>query len=262
MIRFAAVLALTTVAALTGCGSDGTAPAPGPSSLVGTTFLSTGITGAPIPGGGPLEVTFPNPGRIAATAGCNRHLGEVTFDGTTMTAGPLASTMMACPGPRGEADAWITDFFAAPLDWSTPSRTTLVLGRGEGRDRRTVTLTERRNTPLTGTAWTVTALVTAQAVESSRALDESRPHLTLAGDGAVSGFTGCNDFHGAAQVSGDKIVFTAIAAAEKTCGDELTRIEQVVLDTLRGSVTYRIDGDQLALTNDADPNVGLRLSAG
>ena len=80
-------------------------------------------------------------------------------------------------------------------------------------------------------------------------------------DGAVAGFTGCNDLSGHAAVTGDKIAFTGITTTQKACDAEVTRIERTVLDTLHGSATYRIDGNQLALTNDADPGVGLRLRA-
>ncbi|GAA4749942.1 META domain-containing protein [Gordonia alkaliphila] len=261
ILRLNAVLALVAVAALSGCGSDEAAAQSEPSALVGKTYLSTEVTGPAIPGGGPMELTFPQPGRIAATAGCNRHMGEVTFDGSTMTPGQLASTMMACPGPAEQADAWLADFLSGPLTWSLADDTTLTLSRGEGDARRAVTLVERANTALTGTTWTVTAIVTEQAVESSRAIEDSAPNLRLADDGTVSGSTGCNNFRGNATVTGDKITFSGIAATKMACPPEIARVEQVVLDTLRGSVTYRIDGNELALTNDADPNAGLRLRA-
>ncbi|WP_440713006.1 META domain-containing protein [Gordonia sp. FQ] len=256
--RLGALLLLAGAAAVTGCGSgDGQSP-PGPSALVGKTYLSTAVTGAQIPGGGPLEVAFPQAGRLTATAGCNRHMGEVTVDSDTMTAGALASTLMACPGPAGQADAWLSDFFAGPLSWQLTGDT-LVLRQSRGTV--SVTLTQRKDTPLTGTTWTVTSLVTSQAVESSVALEAAKPRLTIAADGAVAGFTGCNDLSGHAAVTGDKIAFTGITTTQKACDAEVTRIERTVLDTLHGSATYRIDGNQLALTNDADPGVGLRLRA-
>ena len=87
-------------------------------ALVGKTFTSTSVDGAAIPGGGPLMLTFPEPGRVSLTAGCNRHIGPVTVDKTTLTIGELASTMMACPPPKDGADAWLADFTDQPLKWS------------------------------------------------------------------------------------------------------------------------------------------------
>ena len=63
-----AVLALAATVAATGCSSSGgtenTEPDPG--LLVGNTYVSGQVTGPAIPGGGPLEISFPQPGRIAA----------------------------------------------------------------------------------------------------------------------------------------------------------------------------------------------------
>ncbi|MGW0038621.1 META domain-containing protein [Gordonia sp. NPDC003376] len=93
---------------------DATAPTPPP---IGTTYRSTEVTGVAIPGDGPLEIVFPESGRVAMTAGCNRHIGEVTVDATTMVFGALASTMMACPPPHDRADSWLADFASAPIRW-------------------------------------------------------------------------------------------------------------------------------------------------
>ncbi|MFT3662211.1 MAG: META domain-containing protein [Gordonia sp. (in: high G+C Gram-positive bacteria)] len=252
-VRLGAALALTSTVVLSACGSDPAEAAPDPSTLNDKTYVSTAASNAGIPGGGPLEVTF-SPGRISATAGCNRHNGTVAFDGDVLTAGPLAATMMACPGARGAADGWLSSFFEAPVTWSSSGdRLTL------SRDGRTVELAERVNTALTGTEWTVESLVRASGIESSVVLERVTPRLRIGGDGRVTGFTGCNDLTGTAKVTGDRIEFTSVSATEKTCDDEVNRIEKTVLDTLRGAATYRIDGRTLALTNVADPAVGLRL---
>jgi heat shock protein HslJ len=62
---------------------------------------------ADLNGGGapavPVELEF-DPGdqdtsRVAGSSGCNRFTGAWKQDGTKLTLGPLASTMMACPPP-------------------------------------------------------------------------------------------------------------------------------------------------------------------
>ncbi|WLP90628.1 META domain-containing protein [Gordonia sp. NB41Y] len=112
--------------------AEDAAPTPPP---IGSTYRSTEVTGVAIPGGGPLEIVFPESGRVSMTAGCNRHMGEVTVEGSTMTFGALASTMMACAPPRDGADSWLADFASAPLRWHrdgtaltlTSARSTVVL---------------------------------------------------------------------------------------------------------------------------------------
>ncbi|GAA3967440.1 META domain-containing protein [Gordonia caeni] len=254
--RVGAILLLITGAALAGCSSD-RADVPDPADLTGKTFLSTSVSGATIPGDGPLEVTFPEAGRIAATAGCNRHMGEVTFAGSTLTPGPLAATMMACPGARGESDAWLSDLFGSPLTWSLSGKTLTL-----HRDDLTVELAQRADTELVGPTWTVRSLVHDSGVESSVVIDRAAARLTFTADGRVTGFTGCNDLGGNAQITDGTIRFQDIVTTRKACDEEVMRVEQTVMDTLRGAATYRIDGDQLSLTSDADPGVGLRLTAG
>lgn len=251
-----AVALLATASALTACGSSEVGAAHDPATLIGKTYLSTAVSGTPIPGDGPLEVTFPQAGRIAATAGCNRHMGEVTFTGDTMAPQQLAATMMACPGPRADADQWLSNFLNGPLTWST-SGTTLTLNRGD----QTVELTERANTALIGTEWIVQSIVHSQGIESSRVIEEITPTLTITDGGKVSGFTGCNQFTGEATMNGDKIEFRGIVSTQKACDEDVSRVEKNVLDTLRGTATYQVEGDQLTLTNDADPSIGLRLHA-
>lgn len=125
LILTAGVVLLMT----SGCADESTAHSPAPSSpstpsasvgadsLVGQSFSSTAVTGTPIPGGGPFEITFPEGGRVSMTAGCNRHIGGVRIDGDTMTFTQLAATMMACPPPRDTADTWVTDLTDGPVKW-------------------------------------------------------------------------------------------------------------------------------------------------
>ncbi|GAC49921.1 hypothetical protein GOACH_18_00450 [Gordonia aichiensis NBRC 108223] len=102
---------------------------------MGKNYSSTSVTGTQIPGGGPLQVAFPEAGRISATAGCNRHNGAATFVEDTFTTEKLATTMMACPPPRDGADTWLSDFLSGSVTWKlsgetltlTHSSTTVVL---------------------------------------------------------------------------------------------------------------------------------------
>lgn len=97
-------------------GGSGGADA-APTALLGKTYSSTAVTGSPIPGGGPLVVSFPDVGHISLSAGCNRHLGVVEYSGSTLRISMLASTRMACPGARAGADDWVATFTRAPLNW-------------------------------------------------------------------------------------------------------------------------------------------------
>ncbi|MFZ2528576.1 MAG: META domain-containing protein [Rhodococcus sp. (in: high G+C Gram-positive bacteria)] len=245
-----AALALTVVA--TACGSDegadATTTAADPAALTGRTFVSTDVTGTPIPGGGPLVVEFPEPNRIAATAGCNRATGTVDLTGGIVRTEQLASTMMACPPPQDGADAWLTALFEADPRWTVDGDALTLTG-----DAVTVSLSDKKvvdpDRPLTGTEWVATTLYTPEATMTSLALETSAPTLTVAEDGSVSGSTGCNRFTGSAQIGDGTLTFAPLATTMMACTDpEVAEIESHILAVLNGETTYAIDASTLRIT--------------
>jgi heat shock protein HslJ len=140
-------------------------------------------------------------------------------------------------------------FFDAAPSWSLDGDT-LVLKT----DAATVTLQDKKvvhpDRPLVGTTWRVTSLVSAQAVSTSQALEESRPTLTIADDGNVTGFTGCNQITGHAVVSGTPAIieFGPLATTRKACPEEVEDVEHAVLRVLTGKVQTEIESDELRLT--------------
>jgi GGDEF domain-containing protein len=57
------------------------------------------INGAPITAEQNYHLDFEN-GRVSGRAGCNQLSGAYSQQGSTLRAGPLMGTRMACPGPR------------------------------------------------------------------------------------------------------------------------------------------------------------------
>nr|WP_131733382.1 META domain-containing protein [Gordonia paraffinivorans] len=128
-LRTVALVSALFAAAVVGAVND--APgraAPADPHFVGRSYTSTVVNSAQIPGGGPLQVSFPAANRISLTAGCNRHIGELQVDGPLLRLGALASTMMACPGPRAQADDWITSFTSEPLTWYSVGQALVLVG--------------------------------------------------------------------------------------------------------------------------------------
>ena len=77
-----------------GCGGDPVAP----SGLVGTNWRVVGVNGRTTPAEGQYFVQFEGD-RISAKFGCNGMSGSFSQSGNVVTAGPLATTRMACPEP-------------------------------------------------------------------------------------------------------------------------------------------------------------------
>ncbi|WP_430333401.1 META domain-containing protein [Rhodococcus sp. ACT016] len=262
-------LAFLCAATLSACGStaDGAdaadvtetpAVAASPADAMwGRTFLSTSVTGSTIPGGGPLEVAFPERDHIAMSAGCNRGVSSVDLAGGTVKTGPIATTMMACPGDSAGADKWMTSLFEAQPAW-TLAEDILTLSSADV----TVTLADKKTAepdrPVIGTTWVVESLMTPDAVVTSTALEATAPSLTIGQDGQATGSTGCNRFSGPVRVGDSTITFGKLATTRVACPDDVADVERAVLHVLDGEVTYTVDGPVMKLTRPDGTGLQLR----
>ncbi|GAA5053714.1 META domain-containing protein [Nocardia callitridis] len=257
-LRFGPIV-LLALSAIAGCGSGHSSSHPDKETPVGRTFVSTEVDGAPIPGGGPLTLTF-TADRVTADAGCNKHSGMVTLDDHKLRVSGLASTLMACPGDREGADEWLSGLLNADPGWHLDdARLTLT-----GNDGRTVvTMLDKKvaqpDRPLRGSPWTVTGLITPDAQIRSRTIDEAQPTLTIAEDGAVSGKAGCNRLTGKADMSDNTVTFH-VATTKMMCSPEVMEVERSVLRALDGKTTATVDAEVLTLRNDNGNGLTLRAS--
>lgn len=256
-LRFGAVLSLALLAA-TACSPDNE-PAPSGPTPMGRTYISTEVTGTPIPGGGPLTLTFAD-NRVSAEAGCNTHSGAVELDGQVLRVSGLASTLVGCPGDRAGSDTWVGELLRADPTWELDGdRLTLIA------PETTVVLTDKKivrpDRPIRGTEWVVTTLSTPDAQIQSRTIGEVRPTLTVTADDALTGFAGCNRITGRAVVTdtpaGADIAFTA-ATTRMMCAPEIMEVEQAVLAALDGTAQVTVDADTLTLRNPNGHGLTLR----
>ncbi|MBF6348553.1 META domain-containing protein [Nocardia flavorosea] len=258
-LRFGAALSLLLLAATACSNDDEPAPAPPGSTPMGHTFISTEVTGTTIPGGGPLTLVFAD-GRITADAGCNKHSGAVDLRDHVLHVSELASTLAACPGERAGSDAWVGELLRGEPTWELDGHRLTLTGK-----KTTVVLADKKvvqpDRPIRGTEWTVTTLLTPDARISSRTIDEVRPNLTIAGDGALTGFAGCNRMTGRAEITetpdGAEIAFTA-ATTRMLCPPEVMEVEQAVLAALDGTAQATVDADTLTLRNPNGHGLTLR----
>ncbi|WP_327150713.1 META domain-containing protein [Nocardia sp. NBC_01329] len=245
--RFGATLSLLLLAATACSDNEPAAPEPTP---IGHTYISTEVTGTPIPGGGPLTLTFADD-RISADAGCNTHSGTVDLGDHVLHVSGLASTLIGCPGDRAGSDTWIGDLFRADPTWQLDQDRLTLTGK-----ETTVVLTDKKvlqpDRPIRGTEWVVTTLLTPDAQISSQTVDQVQPTLTVGADDSLTGFAGCNRLTGRAVVTetpaGADIAFTA-ATTRMMCTPEVMEVEQAVLTTLDGTAQATVDADTLTLRN-------------
>ena len=130
------LLALGVAAVASALGACGDDPDPlEPAALEGT-WSDPEVEGYEL--AGTLTMNFED-GRIAVQGGCNNLMGPYELDGDQLTAGPLASTMMACPDPLMEQDTWIAGLLSGGVGVEVDG-TTLTLSSGD------VTITLRGTT--------------------------------------------------------------------------------------------------------------------
>ncbi|MGB0660589.1 MAG: META domain-containing protein [Mangrovicoccus sp.] len=98
-MRFYATLSLM-VAAGFAAGDAGAAEAVSPFANPDAEWHLVSLNGAALEG--EANLVFPEPGRMAGLAICNRFSGGMDWSAGSVKIGPLISTKMACPDMSGE----------------------------------------------------------------------------------------------------------------------------------------------------------------
>lgn len=256
-------LALLALAGLTlaACGSDDNESssdgggAPTAEELDGRAFVSSAVDGYDLVEGSEINITF-LADSMAVNAGCNSMNGGFEIDEGVLTAGPFASTMMACDEALMDQDTWLSGFLESLPTIALAGETLTLAG-----DDTTITLEELQPSALVDTTWKVTGTVANQGVSSVPA--DSTASIMIAPDGTVSVDTGCNTGSGDVEVTDETLTFGPIAITLRACADEaVNQVEQSMLAVLQGEVAYTIEGDNLSLRSGEGANeIGLELTA-
>jgi heat shock protein HslJ len=128
-----ALVALGALAATLAGGDDtanGSVPVEGLDQLTGS-WLAVNDASAPAIVIGTVRLEFSEDGRVTAQTGCNGVRGQVSVQDSTLVAGPLTSTRMACEPALMEQERWVTEMLSSHprLELSGPY---LALHWGEG----------------------------------------------------------------------------------------------------------------------------------
>jgi putative lipoprotein len=98
-----------------------------PAALTGIDWRITTIGGTPVPAEARDPIlnfkTTADGAAFAASAGCNRFVGQASIAGDTLTFGPAAATRMACPPPLDAAEAALAAALAATARWQIDGTT-------------------------------------------------------------------------------------------------------------------------------------------
>ncbi|HET6985916.1 MAG TPA: META domain-containing protein [Kribbella sp.] len=241
-MRMIALAAAVFLLAVTGCGNESGAGA----SLAGNSYLSTAVTenGEPkqLAPNTRVRLQFTDDGRLVADAGCNSMQAKVSTSGGTLTLkGELAMTMMGCPGPQQGQDAWLANILTAKPTWKLDgSKLDVTAGS------TTISLVDREtaqpDVALDGTRWRLDSVVSGDSVGHIAGFEKA--WLTVNGE-RVTGSTGCNDFQGMVARSAGKLTFGELATTRRACTGGSATVENTLLNSLKGEVTYQVDANTL-----------------
>ena len=117
--------------AFEGCGG---APLP-PATLAGSSWIVEAVNGRQTSGGERFQLRFEGE-RMSGRFGCNSMSGGYSVNGSSMTAGNLAMTRMACPDMSFEADAERILSQPVELNFGSGDRLTMVNAAGSITLRR------------------------------------------------------------------------------------------------------------------------------
>jgi heat shock protein HslJ len=100
--------------------------------------------------------------------------------------------------------------------------------------------------PLTNTYWQLLS-IGGEPVSETNA--DQKPHILFLDDGRVSGFSGCNQYMGNYQVTGENLLFDSMSSTRRACPDNQT--EQLLFAALAKTVGVNLEGIELRLLGEA-----------
>ena len=256
---------MSFVLLVTGCLPTGSAlgeggqPAPSEAiELDGTRWDVVELNGEPVTGDAQGTLDFAD-GMATGTAFCNGFGGAYELDGTELTFGELAQTLMACLEPEDVME--LESAYMAALSSATAYRLdgdNLVLTDAEGSDL--VVLSPAEMVSLEGTSWRVTGYNDGRGVTSLVLGSE----ITATFDGEnVAGSAGCNSYTASYTLDGDEITVGPAVSTRMACMEPEGVMEQesAYLEALSAAATYELGRDRLTLY-DGDGQILAMFAAG
>jgi len=225
-----------------------------PALLMGRSFVSTSSDRDDLLSPAALRISFAD-GQLTMQAGCNTMFGSVMVEGGQLLVGVLGTTEIGCADDLMRQDGAIAGFIESRPDVDLDGDR-LVLSTAQG----TLTFTDREvadpDRPLVGTMWTADTLMSNDAVST---LPQGATATLAIADDIAAVSTGCNSGSAPVTITGDVITFGPMTLTEIGCEGDAAALEQIVISSLSGELTFTIDARRLTLTR-ADGS-GLGLSA-
>jgi heat shock protein HslJ len=231
-----------------------------PAPLVGTPWklvsFYDGVGGVvSVLAGTEIRAFFGQDGSLGGSAGCNNYTSSYTVDGNQMSMGPVASTMMMCPGPEGIMEQEAT-YFGALESVAGYQIEGNALRMADAHGQTVLSYAVLEPAPLVDTPWLLLRYNNGkQAMVSSLAGTEITALFGI--DATLSGSAGCNNYNAPYEVDGNKITISPAATTRKMCAEPEGTMEQeaAYLAALGSAAAYEVVGDRLELVDSSGTRV-------
>ncbi|MEQ1701421.1 MAG: META domain-containing protein [Ilumatobacteraceae bacterium] len=238
-------------ASFAGCG-DSSSPTE-KSALSGRAFFAVSAEGFELPQGSDLQLAFDGLG-VRMSGGCNSGSADYDVQDGVLIVDAMATTEMACEQALMDLDVAVAALLAAKPTVRLVGDDLTIASAGTVLRMKDASV-ENPDRSLEGTLWIVTSVL--QGDTAIGGFDGTNATVKFV-DGTAQVFAGCNRGSGPATVGATAIDFGPIGMTRMACPQPQMELEMSVMIVLQGSVTYRIDADQLTLLNG---DTGLLLEA-
>jgi heat shock protein HslJ len=199
-------------------------------------------------------------GTVGGNATCNNYSTSYTLDGSSISFGPVAGTMMMCPVGADQEAAYLAALDSAQTFEIAGSNLFITYDSG------TLHFSSQ-NLPLTNVLWQA-VMVAGEPVPEEVEITALFEPGDETDAGTAGGSTGCNNYNTSYETSQDLstnpttnflTISSPMAMTMAICPDEtLAQFEQSYLGALETAETYEIFGDQLVISS---PNGEIQFAA-
>ncbi len=182
---------------------------------------------------------------LSGSAGCNSYSGPYTVDGSTMTLGPMISTMMACAQQSVmDQEAAFTGQLDQVVSYDIVDDQ-LQLSNADGEV--ILSFHVMGPLPLVGTAWVLNSAMVGQ--DGAAIVSEAQITASFDTSATMSGSSGCNSYTSPYAASDGLMTIGPVVSTRMACAqpDGVMAQESAYLNALDEAAYYEIYGDTLDL---------------